>query len=76
VRFRLIRNARRIWHRLWSVRLALLSSICSAVELGMSYYSTGQTPLFVIGAFVISLVGAWSRIVQQDEVADAYAQAP
>lgn len=73
---RLIHDARRLWHRLWSVRLALLASLCSAIELGMSYYSTGQAPVFVCAAFSISILGAWARLVQQDDIHASYAQAP
>lgn len=63
-----IEDWKHIWHRLWSVRLAVLSSLCSAIELTMNYIATGQTPLFVVGALVVSLVGAWSRIVKQESL--------
>lgn len=76
IRIRIAAKAKKIWYRYWSVRLAILSSLCSAIELGMSYHATGQAPVFVIAALAVSLVGAWARIVKQDGLEDDYAQAP
>jgi hypothetical protein len=76
MKFRLIRDARRIWHRLWSVRLSLLSALLSTIETCMNYYATGQAPIFVIGAALVSIATAVSRLVSQDSLYDSYEQAP
>lgn len=63
---RLIKNARRIWHRLWSVRLSLLAAVLAAVESVFTYWTTGHAPLIVVGAGVVSLAASISRVVAQD----------
>lgn len=61
----LIQDWRRKFPRLWSVRLALLASLLSAVEVGMNLWLTGRPPLIVIGAGLFSLCAAISRVISQ-----------
>lgn len=51
--------------KLWSVRLALLSALASAIETGMQLYFTGQPPMIVIAAGLTSIGAAIARIVTQ-----------
>lgn len=73
---KLIKDARYLWTRLWSVRLALLSALLSAIETAMNYISTGQTPIFVVGAFLVSIGSVVARLIDQETLYDDYAEAP
>lgn len=75
-RLRLIANARKLWYRLWSVRLAMLTSLLSATEVAFQYYATGQPSWIVCGSFALSIATAVSRVVKQDSLSDDYASAP
>ncbi|HEY0963475.1 MAG TPA: hypothetical protein VGE69_14075 [Pseudomonadales bacterium] len=75
-KLKLIRNARRLWYRLWSVRLSLLAAVFSAAETGIHYYVEGKPPLLVLGAAVVSITAAAARLVQQSSLEDDYANAP
>lgn len=75
-RLRLIANVRRLWYRLWSVRLAMLTALLSACEVAFQYYATGQPSWIVIGSFALSIATAVSRVVAQDSLTEAYASAP
>jgi len=72
---KLIKNARRIWHRLWSVRLSLLAAVLAAVESVFSYWTTGHAPLIVAGAGVFSLAASISRVIAQDSLHDGEEEA-
>ncbi|WP_454676679.1 DUF7940 domain-containing protein [Achromobacter marplatensis] len=61
----LIRDWRRKFPRLWSVRLALLAALLSAVEVCMNLWLTGKPPLIVIGAGLFSLCAAIARVISQ-----------
>jgi hypothetical protein len=73
---RLVQDAKRIWHRLWSVRLALLSALLSAIESCMNYIATGQAPVFVILAFFVSIGSVVARLVAQESLHESYENAP
>lgn len=75
-RLRLIANARRLWHRLWSVRLTLFAALLSATDVAFQFYATGQPSMIVIGSFLFSIGSAIARLVAQDSLTDAYASAP
>lgn len=65
-----IADARRIWHRLWSVRLMLLAAVLSAAEFALQLApdviaaAIGRGR-FAAVAFVISVGAAVARIVAQ-----------
>lgn len=61
----LIQNWQQKWPRLWSVRLALIAALLSAVEVAMNVWLTGKPPLIVIGAGLFSLCAAIARVVSQ-----------
>lgn len=61
----LIDNWKALWSKLWSVRLALLAALFSAVEVGFSVYLTGKAPVLVLAACAISFGAAVARIVAQ-----------
>lgn len=62
---KLIDGWRRKWPQLWSVRLALLAAILSAVEVAFSLVLDGRAPWIVLGAFALSLAAAIARAVAQ-----------
>jgi hypothetical protein len=76
VKVRFIANARRLWFRFWSVRLALLAALLSAVDVAFQFYATGQPSWVVLGALIINLSAAGARVIAQDSLADDYANAP
>lgn len=73
---RLIKNARRIWYRLWSVRLSMLAALLAAIESVFSYWTTGHAPLIVAGAGLFSLAASVSRVIAQDSLDADEADAP
>lgn len=75
-RLRFIANARRLWYRLWSVRLAALGVIASAIQVGAEYYATGKTPAFAVIMALLTLGIGVSRVVKQDSLEDDYREAP
>jgi len=73
---KLITDWKRIWYRLWSIRLALLTAVLSAVEIGFEYYANGHASWIVFGISMSSLATAVSRVVSQDNLYDDYFTAP
>lgn len=62
----LIDDAGKVWHRLWSVRLAVLSAILSACEFAMQYLAPAHANgSFAAAAFFVSLASGVARIVAQ-----------
>jgi len=61
----LIEDAGRTWHRLWSVRLSLLSALMSAADAGWQAYITGQPRIVSLATFGISAGAAVARVVTQ-----------
>ncbi len=63
---KLLDNWAEVVRRAWSVRLAILSAILGAVEIGVQFLAaTHQTPWFAMGAAITSLAAALARIVAQ-----------
>ena len=61
-----IEDARHLWLRLWSVRLALLSALLSAAEVAVPYLApAAPSHLFAILAGCVALAAAVARIVAQ-----------
>lgn len=67
-----IEDAGKLWHRLWSVRLALLAALFSTGQLCIGYYAEGQSKTVIMGAAVFSLgsslASAFSRVVKQPKL--------
>ena len=62
----LIQDAGFLWHKLWSVRLAILSAILSACEFAMQYLAPSHANgSFAVAAFIVSLASGVARIVAQ-----------
>jgi hypothetical protein len=76
MKLRLIKDARRLWYRFWSVRLNAIAVILAAVYAGFEYYATGNTPLMALGLSLFNLAAGVSRVVAQDSLHDDYANAP
>lgn len=66
----LIKDWKRKFPRLWSVRLALLAGVLSGIEAGFNLYATGSTPIIALGAMVVSLSAAVARIVAQPKLGE------
>lgn len=63
---RLLTDWRKILRSAWSVRLALLSAILGAVEIGVQFWAvTNPTPWFAMASALTSLAAAIARIVAQ-----------
>jgi len=65
---KLIPEARRLWHKLWSVRLSLISAVLATSQTCIDYYTEGQPRLIIIGTALISIGSALSRVIAQDEL--------
>lgn len=65
----LIPNSRKIWHRLWSVRLALLSSVAgsSAAVFAFLGEQRGSFPLVILSS-ILSIGAAVARLVAQPKL--------
>lgn len=63
----LVQNWPRVIKRFWSFRLAILSALLSAAEVGIQFYQPSNIApgAFAFLAAVISLAAAVSRIVAQ-----------
>lgn len=66
----LIRDWKRKFPKLWSVRLSLLAALMSSVEVALNVWLTGKAPVIVIAAGLISMGAAASRVVAQAEMDD------
>ncbi|CAB3664137.1 hypothetical protein LMG26696_03530 [Achromobacter pulmonis] len=66
----LIDDWRRKFHRLWSVRLALIAAVLSAIEVAINWWLSGKPPLIVIGAGLFSLCAAVARVISQPRLND------
>lgn len=69
----LIDDAGRVWHKLWSVRLALLSALLSAVEFALplvpdSWADSVGRGKFAAAALVVSIAAGVARIVSQPKL--------
>jgi hypothetical protein len=65
---KLIDDAGKVWHRLWSVRLAGLSVLFSAVDAGWQVHVTGQPPYLALLTSAISAGAGFSRLVAQPKL--------
>lgn len=67
----LISDARRVLRRAWSIRLALLAALLSAIEIGLPYVLP-EWPPRVAGALaaLVSLAAAVARLVAQPRMHD------
>ncbi len=62
----LVSDWRRLIRRAWSVRLAILSAVLSAVELALPFVAPAQPSGWFAGAaLLVSLAAAAARIVAQ-----------
>lgn len=65
---KLVDNWRQVAAKAWSFRIAIALAVLQAIEAGVQYYLSEQTPtMSVIGALV-ALGGALSRIVAQENL--------
>lgn len=64
----LIPDWKRLWLKLWSVRLALLAALLSAAEVALSVWIEGKPAIFAGVAFLFSVSAAVARIVAQPEL--------
>lgn len=68
---KLIDDWKRTAHRLWSVRLALLSAALSAAEFAIPYIAPDiRSGRFAVLAFAVSIAAAVARIVAQPGLRD------
>lgn len=61
----LIYNWRKIWLKLWSVKLSLIAAFLSGLEVAFSVWIDNKPALFAAVAFVLSIGAAAARIVAQ-----------
>jgi hypothetical protein len=63
-----VNDWKRLFPRLWSVRLSFMAALLSALDTGISLYSTGSAPLIVAVAMLVSVSAAVARVIAQPEV--------
>ncbi|MEK7945713.1 hypothetical protein WKR98_13230 [Pigmentiphaga sp. YJ18] len=63
---RLIDDAHTVWHRLWSVRLALLSALFAAADVALPLWQ-GLLPARTFAAIstLLAVAAAIARVIQQ-----------
>jgi hypothetical protein len=61
----LIQDWRRIMFKLWSVRLALIAALLSALACGVSIYEDGRSWMVSGIVFVVNIASGFSRVVAQ-----------
>jgi len=66
----LIDEAKKLFPKLWSVRLSLLAGLISSAEAGVDTYLTGKAPLVAIAAALVAFAAAFARIVAQPALQD------
>lgn len=63
---KLIPNAGRVWHRLWSVRIPFIFAAITAADSYWSVTSSFVDPrLYAAGGFLLSIA---ARLVQQEDI--------
>ena len=62
---KLIDNWRKLWLKLWSVKLSLIAAFLSGLEVAFSVWIDNKPALFAGVAFVLSIGAAVARIVAQ-----------
>ena len=73
---KLIENASH-WHKLWSLRLAILTAIFAALEASLAYWNTILPPgAFAALATFTGIGSAVARVVKQAGLADGDPAAP
>lgn len=65
----LIDDASKIWHRLWSVRLAILAAVLGAIDAALPFVAPAHaSPWFALLTMFVSLAAAGARMVRQPSV--------
>lgn len=65
---KLIEDAGQVWHKLWSVRLAIAAALVSAAQAAWDAHESGQTRIGTLIAFGLAAAGGVARIVVQETV--------
>lgn len=65
---RLIDDAGKVWHKLWSVRLSAVAVLASAFDAGWQVHVTGQPPYLALATAAISAFAGFSRLVAQPKL--------
>lgn len=62
----LIEDWQSLWHKLWSVRLALLSALLGVLELTLPHFQSFIPPMwFGVLSVIVGVAAAVARLVQQ-----------
>lgn len=59
---------RKLWWRLWSVKLSLLAALLSGLEVAFAVYVNGQPPVFAAVAMILSVSAAVARCIAQPKL--------
>ena len=66
---RLIDDAGRVWHRLWSVRLSILAALLGAADAALPFVAPEHaSPVFAALVAAVSLAAAGARLVAQPKL--------
>ncbi|HEX7687332.1 MAG TPA: hypothetical protein VF453_06485 [Burkholderiaceae bacterium] len=66
---KLIDDAGKTWHRLWSVRLAILAALLGAADAALPYIAPAHSsPAFAALTAAVSLAAAGARLVAQPKL--------
>lgn len=65
----LIKDADKIWHQLWSVRLAIASALFGVLEVVLPLVQSAVPPhVFLVLSIVSALWSAYARLVPQPAI--------
>jgi len=67
-RWTLIPDWKRLWIKLWSVKLALIAGLLSGIEAAVAIWIDGRPAILALGVMAISFGAAVSRIVAQPKL--------
>jgi hypothetical protein len=66
---RLIEDAGRVWHRLWSVRLSVLAAVLGAADAALPFLAPPHASAAFAGlTAMVSLAAAGARLVAQPKL--------
>lgn len=66
---KLIDDAGRVWHKLWSVRLSLLAALLGAVDVALPFVAPSHRSVpFALLAAAVSLAAVLARLVTQPKL--------
>lgn len=74
---KLVKDARILWHRFWSVRFSAVASIMGSIAAVLSFVGERNNSLpFIVLASVFSAAAGIARVVDQPKLRNKYGRSP